>query len=114
MEALGLIEVKGMLQAIVAADVALKAANVQLTKIEKVKGGLVTVVLNGDVGAIKAAVDAVEHEINSCDLLAKHVIARPEKNIAKLFENEKKEVVQEKVEIEKEEEIIIPKRTKKK
>lgn len=96
MEALGLVEVRGLLQAIVAADIALKAANVQLTKIEKIKGGLVTVVLNGDVGAINAAVEAIEHGITPDLLLSSHVIARPDQNVAKLFKEEVKEVVEKK------------------
>ena len=57
-KALGLIETYGYIGAIEAADTAVKAAYVELSAVEKVKGGLVTVQLLGDVGAVKAAVDA--------------------------------------------------------
>lgn len=57
-EALGLIEVTGFLGAVVAADTCLKAANVELIRCEVIKGGLTTVELTGDVGAVNAAVEA--------------------------------------------------------
>ncbi|MGX7148578.1 BMC domain-containing protein [Enterococcus ureasiticus] len=77
LEALGMIEVTGYLGAISAADAALKAANVTLLKSEKVKGGITTVELVGDVAAITAAVDAgkLVAEKLGC-LRASHVIAR--------------------------------------
>jgi microcompartment protein CcmL/EutN len=75
--ALGLIEVKGYLGAVLAADAALKAANVRLVKIEKIKGALTTVMLTGDVGAVSAAVDAGASAVtNVATLVSSHVIPR--------------------------------------
>ncbi|EYI19208.1 propanediol utilization protein PduJ, partial [Salmonella enterica subsp. enterica serovar Heidelberg str. N15757] len=56
--ALGLVETKGLVGAIEAADAMVKSANVQLVGYEKIGSGLVTVMVRGDVGAVKAAVDA--------------------------------------------------------
>ena len=77
LEALGMIEVTGYLGAVSAADAALKAANVHLLKSEKIKGGITTVELIGDVAAITAAVDAgkIVAEKLGC-LRASHVIPR--------------------------------------
>ena len=60
MNALGMIETRGLVAAIEAADAMVKAANVTLTRKEEVGGGLVTVMVRGDVGAVKAAVEALE------------------------------------------------------
>lgn len=80
MQALGLIETRGALPAIEAADAMLKAAEVRLLEKTKVGGGLITIVVTGDVAAVKAAVDAgaaaVERIGEGC-LYAQHVIARP-------------------------------------
>lgn len=77
MRALGLVEVYGYIAAIEAADSALKAANVELLDIEKVKGGIVTVQLIGDVGAIKAAVEAANESASRIGtVLSNHVIPR--------------------------------------
>ncbi|MBF0780122.1 MULTISPECIES: BMC domain-containing protein [unclassified Granulicatella] len=85
-EALGLIEVRGMLGAVVAADAALKAANVTLLNIEPVKAGLRTVQLNGDVGAIRAAVDAAVAAVADLDCyLASHVIARVDEQTKRIY-----------------------------
>lgn len=86
LEALGLIEVNGYLGAISAADAALKAANVKLLKSEKIKGGITTVELVGDVAAITAAVDAgkVVAETLGC-LRASHVIARMDNAVQSLL-----------------------------
>ncbi|CAM3793955.1 BMC domain-containing protein [Mesobacillus zeae] len=76
-KALGLIEVKGYLGAVLAADAALKAANVRLVKIEKIKGALTTVMLDGDVGAVSAAVDAGAAAVTGiATLISSHVIPR--------------------------------------
>lgn len=76
-KALGLIEVKGYLGAILAADAAVKAANVTLTHLEKIRGGLTTVQLTGDVGAIEAAVDSGVNALKNTGLLVSyHVIPR--------------------------------------
>ena len=56
--ALGMVETRGLVAAIEAADAMVKSANVQLVGKEQVGGGLVTVMVRGDVGAVKAAVDA--------------------------------------------------------
>lgn len=85
-EALGLIEVRGMLGAVVAADAALKAANVTLLNIEPVKAGLRTVQLNGDVGAIRAAVDAAVEAVADLNCyLASHVIARVDEQTKRIY-----------------------------
>lgn len=73
--ALGLVEVKGYLGAIVAADAALKAASVSCIGLEVIKGGLVTVKLSGEVGAVQAAVEAGAEIAARLDvLLTRHVI----------------------------------------
>ncbi|WP_304502595.1 BMC domain-containing protein [Brevibacillus daliensis] len=75
--ALGLVEVKGYVGAVAVADAALKAANVKCLGLEKIKGGLVTVKLDGDVGAVRAAVDAgAEVATNLNVFLTKHVIPK--------------------------------------
>lgn len=77
-EALGLIETKGLVGAIEAADAMVKAANVHLVGKELVGGGLVTIVVRGDVGAVKAAVDAGAAAAKRIgELVSVHVIPRP-------------------------------------
>lgn len=77
MEALGLIENRSFLSSVVAADTALKAANVTLIDMEIIKGGYVTVQLSGDVGAVKAAVEAGSEAVRSFGtLISSHVIPR--------------------------------------
>lgn len=77
MDALGLIETRGFTGAIIAADTALKAANVRLIKAEVIKGGLVTVQFTGDVGAMKAAVEAGSDAVKPRGVfIASHVIPR--------------------------------------
>lgn len=87
MNALGLVEVKGLLNAITIADIGLKAANVSLITIEQVKGGLVTVILSGDVGAVKAAIDSIDLMYSSDILLSKLVIPNPASGIEKLYKD---------------------------
>lgn len=78
MEALGMIETRGLIGAIEAADAMVKAANVTLTSREQVGGGLVTVMVRGDVGAVKAAVEAGSVAAKKVgELLSVHVIPRP-------------------------------------
>ena len=75
---LGMIETKGLVGAIEAADAMVKSANVQLVGKEQVGGGLVTVMVRGDVGAVKAATDAgAAAAENVGELISVHVIARP-------------------------------------
>ena len=76
--ALGMVETKGLVGAIEAADAMVKAANVQLVGKEQVGGGLVTVMVRGDVGAVKAATDAGAAAAERVgELVSVHVIPRP-------------------------------------
>ena len=76
--ALGMIETKGLVGAIEAADAMVKAANVSLVGKEQVGGGLVTVMVRGDVGAVKAATDAGAAAAERVgELISVHVIPRP-------------------------------------
>jgi ethanolamine utilization protein EutM len=77
-EALGMIETRGLVSAIEAADAMVKAANVRLVGKELVGGGLVTVMVRGDVGAVKAAVEAGGAAAKRVgELISVHVIPRP-------------------------------------
>lgn len=77
-EALGMIETKGLIGAIEAADAMVKAANVVLVGKELVGGGLVTVLVRGDVGAVKASTDAGAAAAQRVgELISVHVIPRP-------------------------------------
>ena len=77
-DALGMIETKGLVASIEAADAMVKAANVTLIGKEHVGGGLVTVLVRGDVGAVKAATDAGAAAAQRIgELLSVHVIPRP-------------------------------------
>lgn len=96
-KALGLIEVRGYLGAVVAADAAIKAANVSLLNIETVKAGLNTVQLTGDIGAVKAAVDAgVDAVREEPYYLTSHVIPRLDSQ-AELLLTSKKDLQDDKV-----------------
>jgi ethanolamine utilization protein EutM len=87
-EALGLIETKGLTAAIEAADAMVKAANVTLMGYEKVGSGLVTVMVRGDVGAIKAAVDAGAAAGKKVgEVVAVHVIPRPHSDVEDILPN---------------------------
>lgn len=78
MNALGLVETKGLVGAIEAADAMVKAANVTLVGKEHIGGGLVTVMVRGDVGAVKAATDAGAAAADRVgELISVHVIPRP-------------------------------------
>ena len=81
-EALGMIETKGLVGAIEAADAMVKAANVTLIGKVHVGGGLVTVMVRGDVGAVKAATDAgAAAAANVGELISVHVIPRPHEEV---------------------------------
>jgi ethanolamine utilization protein EutM len=81
-EALGLIETKGLVASIEAADAMVKAANVFLIGRELVGGGLVTVMVRGDVGAVKAATDAGAAAAQRVgELISVHVIPRPHSEV---------------------------------
>ena len=82
MEALGMIETYGLVPSIEAADAMVKAANVVLVGKEKVGSGLVTVMVRGDVGAVKSAVDAgAAAAARVGELFAVHVIPRPHDDV---------------------------------
>ena len=79
---LGMIETKGLIGAIEAADAMVKSANVQLVGKEQVGGGLVTVMVRGDVGAVKAATDAGAAAAEKVgELVSVHVIPRPHNEV---------------------------------
>lgn len=85
-EALGMIETKGLVGAIEAADAMVKAANVILVGYEKIGSGLVTVMVRGDVGAVKAAVDAgAAAARNVGEVVSIHVIPRPHTDVEKIL-----------------------------
>lgn len=86
-EALGLIETKGYVGSVEAADAMVKAANVVLVGYQKVGAGLVTVMVRGDVGAVKAAVDAgaVAAAGVGEEVVSRHVIPRPAADVEKLL-----------------------------
>lgn len=80
--ALGMIETKGLVGAIEAADTMVKAANVRLIGKEKIGGGYVTVLVRGDVGAVKAATDAGAAAVQRVgELVSVHVIPRPHPDV---------------------------------
>ena len=86
MEALGMVETRGLVAAIEAADAMVKAANVVLIGSEKIGSGLVSVMVRGDVGAVKAAVEAGSAAANSLgEVIATHVIPRPHQDVEKLL-----------------------------
>ena len=81
-EALGMVETRGLVAAIEAADAMTKAAEVTLVGTEKIGSGLVTVMVRGDVGAVKAAVEAGENAAGKLgELVATHVIPRPHNDV---------------------------------
>lgn len=86
LEALGMIETRGLVAAIEAADAMLKAANVQLIGTEKIGSGLVSVMVRGDVGAVKAAVEAGGANAQRLgEIIATHVIPRPHSDVEKIL-----------------------------
>ncbi|GAA3512680.1 BMC domain-containing protein [Georgenia daeguensis] len=85
-DALGLVETKGFVGAVEAADAMVKSANVQLIGNEKVGAGLVTVMVRGDVGAVKAATDAgAAAAAKVGELVSVHVIPRPHSDVEKIL-----------------------------
>lgn len=86
MNALGFIETKGHVGVVEATDAMLKAADVQLVKSVPIGGAYVTVVVRGDVGSVKAAVDAGAAAASRVgELIAAHVIARPHEALIEAF-----------------------------
>jgi microcompartment protein CcmL/EutN len=86
LEALGMVETRGLVAAIEAADAMVKAANVQLIGTEKIGSGLVSVMVRGDVGAVKSAVEAGANSASRLgELIATHVIPRPHDDVEKIL-----------------------------
>ena len=86
MQALGMIETKGLVGAVEAADAMVKAANVTLVGKVMVGGGLVTVMVRGDVGAVKAATDAGAAAAGKVgELISVHVIPRPHAEVESIL-----------------------------
>ena len=85
-EALGMIETKGLVGAIEAADAMTKSANVELIGYEKIGSGLVTVMVRGDVGAVKASVDAGAVAAEKVgEIVSKHEIPRPHTDVERIL-----------------------------
>ena len=86
LEALGMVETRGLVAAIEAADSMVKAANVELIGTEKIGSGLVSVMVRGDVGAVKAATEAGSSAASKLgELVAVHVIPRPHADVEKIL-----------------------------
>ena len=86
MEALGMVETKGLIGSIEAADAMVKAANVVLIGKEYIGAGYVTVMVRGDVGAVKAATDAGAAAARRVgELVSVHVIARPHNEVDRIL-----------------------------
>ena len=86
LEALGMVETRGLVAAIEAADAMVKAANVELIGTEKIGSGLVSVMVRGDVGAVKAATESGGNAASKLgELVAIHVIPRPHADVEKIL-----------------------------
>ncbi len=85
-DAIGLIETKGLLALVEATDAMAKAANVEIVKRVDIGGGLVTTVVSGDVGSVRAAVEAGANAASQVgELISSHVIPRPADGVTKAF-----------------------------
>ena len=85
-QALGMVETRGLVAAIEAADAMLKAANVELVGTEKIGSGLVSVMVRGDVGAVKSAVESGSAAASRLgEVIATHVIPRPHADVEKIL-----------------------------
>lgn len=85
-EAIGMIETKGYVGSVEASDAMVKAANVSLVRTIPIGGGLITVLATGDVGSVKAAVDAGAKAAGKVgELVSSHIIARPHDDLLKMF-----------------------------
>jgi len=85
-EAIGMIETKGYVGSVEASDAMVKAANVRLVKTIPIGGGMITVLARGDVGSVKAAVDAGTKAAGKVgELISSHIIARPHEDLLKVF-----------------------------
>ena len=85
-EAIGLIETKGLVGLVEACDAMVKVASVELVKTVQIGGGYVTAIVRGDVGSVRAAVDAGSTAAKAIgELVASHVIARPHDSLASVL-----------------------------
>lgn len=85
-EAIGMVETKGYVGSVEASDAMVKAANVTLVKTVPIGGGMITVIARGDVGSVKAAVDAGSKAAAKVgELVSSHIIARPHEDLLKAF-----------------------------
>lgn len=85
-EALGMVETKGYVGSVEASDAMVKAANVNIVQTVQIGGGLITVLARGDIGSIKAAVDAgAAAAAQVGELVSSHVIARPHDDLLAVF-----------------------------
>lgn len=86
MNAIGFIETKGLVAAVEAADTMVKSANVEILAVQSIGAGLITVAIKGDVGAVKAAVDAGAAAAKRLgELVSVHVIPRPQVDLSLLM-----------------------------
>lgn len=111
MQAIGMIETKGLLAAIESADSMTKSANVQILEKVYVGGGLVTIIVNGDVGAVRTAVDAGVAAVKTLGeefLISEHIIPRPHEDLKAIMEfGQKKEEIKENItDVEVKEQIL--------
>jgi ethanolamine utilization protein EutM len=85
-EALGMIETRGYVGSVEASDAMVKAANVTLVKTIPIGGGLITVIATGDIGSVKAAVDAGAKAAGKVgELISSHILARPHEDLLKVI-----------------------------
>ena len=90
-EAIGMIETRGYAASVEASDAMVKAASVSIVRTVPIGGGLITVLCKGDVGSVKAAVDAGAKSAGKVgELVGSHVIARPHEDLLKAFFGEAK------------------------
>ena len=86
MTAIGMVETRGLTASIEAVDAMLKAADVELVGTEKIGSGLVTVIVKGEVGAVKAATESGQEAASRIgELVAVHVIPRPHQDVEKIL-----------------------------
>ena len=89
MKAIGLVETKGLIGLVAATDAMVKAANVEVVKRIEIGGGLVTVIVSGDVGSVRAAVEAGARVADQVgELVGSHVIANPAEGVVEAFLSE--------------------------
>ncbi|MCC5789150.1 MAG: BMC domain-containing protein [Opitutales bacterium] len=85
-QALGMVETRGYVGSVEASDAMVKAANVEIIRTVQIGGGYITVLAEGDVGSVKAAVDAGSAAAEKVgELIGSHVIARPHEDLLKSF-----------------------------